>query len=112
MKNNVSTIKNSAINGTVVGLVLASDAAAAKFEQQTGWSWSDAVDMAAECRQEDRLFGNRRSRTRSSRRRQQPISGSFERKFKETTGWNYGDAVDMAAEAQRDERLFGNRYLN
>lgn len=110
MKNNVSTIKNSAVNGTVV-MALATDAAAAKFEQETGWSWGDAVAMAAECRQEDRLFGNRRSR--GQRRRQQPTSGAaFERKFKESTGWNYGDAVDMAAEVQRENRLFGNRYLN
>lgn len=30
-----------------------------KFERETGWTYGDAVDMAAELRREDRIFGTR-----------------------------------------------------
>ena len=79
-----------------------------RFKRETGWTFGDAVDMAAECRRDDRFFGRRHSRTARTAKL------SFADKFARETGWTLGDAVDMAAEQRRDDRLFGRRgtYLN
>ncbi len=81
---------------------------AARFELETGWTFGDAMDMAAECRRDDRFFGRRRRTSRTAKL-------SFADKFARATGWTLGDAVDMAAECRRDDRFFGRRrrtYLN
>jgi hypothetical protein len=81
-----------------------------RFERETGWTFGDAVDMAAEQRRDDRLFGRRSRISRTTR----TAKLSFADKFARETGWTLGDAVDMAAEQRRDDRLFGRRgtYLN
>lgn len=82
---------------------------AARFELETGWTLGDAVDMAAECRRDDRFFGRRHSRISRTAKL------SFADKFARETGWNLGDAIDMAAELRREDRLFGghrSNYLN
>jgi hypothetical protein len=78
---------------------------AARFELETGWTLGDAVDMAAECRRDDRFFGRHHSRSN------RVAKLSFADKFARETGWTLGDAVDMAAECRRDDRFFGRRHF-
>lgn len=76
---------------------------AKEFERQTGWSWGDAVDMAAELQRERRIFGTPRSR-RNRRGHGRPLNAAA---FKRATGWSIEDAANEAKRARRDHRLFG-----
>lgn len=76
----------------------------AEFERQTGWSWGDAVDMAAELQRERRIFGNPHSRRNRNRRHGRPVNAAA---FKRATGWSIEDAANEAKRARRDHRLFG-----
>ena len=76
----------------------------------TGWTWADAVDMAAECRREDRLFS---SRSRPASRPRLTAAQRYARraaKFFAETGWTLADAMSEAIEARRDQRLYGNGH--
>lgn len=98
----------------------ANEAFLAQFKSDTGWNYGDAVDMAVECRRDDRLFGscllgnispkrrNLRNRSRQDSRRVE----TPDQKFQRQTGWTFADAVDMASEVQRENRIFGVRRFN
>ncbi len=75
-----------------------------EFERQTGWSWGDAVDMAAELQRERRIFGAPHSRRNRGRRHGRPLNAA---EFKRATGWSIEDAANEAKRARRDHRLFG-----
>jgi len=105
--NNATQIISTTGNGQTNGQT--NEAFLAQFKADTGWDYSDAVEMAVERRTENRLFGNRSSQCGN---RVVRVRETAEQKFERETGWTFGDAVDMAAETQRDNRLFGGHRLN
>lgn len=96
---------------TTGGVVLATSAYgqafdAEAFKRETGWDFGDAVDMAAEIRRENRIFGKPGQKHRPRRRR-----GGFDHaRFERETGMTYGDALEMAIDHRREERWFGSRH--
>ncbi len=93
--------------------VSASESFEARFERETGMTYGDAVDMAADYQRERRIFGNRSGKRSSNNRLRSVSPGTFESE----TGWSLGDAMDMAAECRREHRFFGSsargsHYLN
>ena len=103
----INTLSNIAASAEDNGNNDNSNVALDSFERETGWSFADALDMAAEARREERLFGNRSNRQpgRSARRTSTVVD------LESAIGWGPGAVVDFIAENRREERLFGRTPL-
>jgi hypothetical protein len=72
------------------------------FEQETGWNFGDALEMAVEARSDARLFGRGKGSSRPRARRSTPKVD-----LETSIGWGPGAVVDFIAEERREQRLLG-----